>query len=611
MTSTAAGSGRPRMTPVDGDSDTGPFDPRRRIVGIVVVFVLVASLLALQLLKLQVLDRERYVAWGEDQRLQTIPLEGHRGDIFDRNGEELAVSLPRPVIAADPLLVDDVLGAADALAPVLGRDVIELRTLLSSPGRFVYLERPADEDTASAVAALELPGVFITEEPRRFHPGGDHLARGVLGVVGVDNAGLSGLELLHEDELAGTPGRLEAERSIDGRTIPDGNREVVPATHGDAVHLTIDRALQFEVERALADQVTSTGSRGGVVIVTEPATGDVLAMASVTVDDDGQVVATSDNRAVTWIYEPASVMKAMTFAAVLDSGLATPTTARSVTDELQLYEEVFTDDEEYGTMSMTPTDILVRSSNTGTIGWAQDLGATALHDELADFGFGTVTGLGFPGESAGIFDDVDDWSGTTIATVAIGQGIAVTPMQMLAAYNVLANDGVYVEPRLISGFTDPDGVMHGAEAGDTRRVLSTDTATQVTEMLTRVVEGGTATRAAVPGYEIAAKTGTARKVQDSGGYQDAAGNFHYVATVAGFFPADDPEFSMIVILDEPSTSIFASAVSAPLFGELAAWAVRHFQVSPSTDLVLETAGADTAAIEPASDVSDSDEALGN
>ncbi len=575
-----------------------PYDPRRRILVLATLCLLAVTGLVAQLLRLQVLDRDRYVAWGEDQRLITTPLQGTRGDILDRNGEELAISLSSPMIYADPLLVSDPVAEAAALAPVLGRDPRELQATLASSGRFVYLQRPTSDAVADQVEALALPGIFIGEEPQRFHPNGDQLARGVLGFVGHDNAAWSGLEAQYESTLAGRPGELVSERGLGGRTIPEGERELRPAVDGADIQLTIDRALQFEVERALGEHVQAAGADGGIAIITQPANGHILAMASVARTDQGLVVPTSDNRAVTWTYEPASVMKAVTFASVLNEGLATPTTPRLVQDRLQIYEETFTDDELYGAQVMTATDILVRSSNNGTILWADDLGDATLHDYLRRFGFGSGSGLDFPGESPGLLADIETWSGTSFATIAIGQGIAVTPLQMLAAYNVLANEGLYVAPRLVSTIDGPDGPVP-VDAPPARRVIDSETAVAVSEMLSRVVEHGTARAARVPGYAIAAKTGTARKVQASGGYLDAAGEFHHVATVAGFFPAEAPEYSMIVILDEPTTEIYASRVAAPLFGELAGWTLRHYQVSPAFDVVVED--AQDAAAPPATE----------
>lgn len=560
-------------------------DPRRRIGVMVAVFALLIVGLVAQLLRIQVVERDRYVAWGEDQRLIHEPLPGVRGDIVDRNGEELAISMNAPMIYADPLLVSDPAAEAELLAPVLDLDVDEVTELLDTDSRFVYLARQTTEALASQVRDLDLDGVFVGEEPQRFHPAGEALARGVVGFVGYDNEAHSGLETQYDVALAGIPGELLSERGVNGRTIPEGERERRPAIDGADITLTLDRALQFEAEQTLARHVAATEAAGGVVIISEPATGEILAMASIGRNEDGEVGVTGDNRAVTWVYEPASVMKAVTFSAVLDQGLADPTSEKVVSDEIQIYEETFTDDEVYGERIMSATDILVRSSNNGTILWAEHLGDAVFHRYLESFGFGSTTGLDFPREEPGILRDAAEWSGTDFATIAIGQGIAVTPLQMLMAYNTIANEGLYVAPRLVSEIRMPDGTIE-TPAGSTRRVVDASAAADVTTMLSRVAQDGTARAALVPGYAIAAKTGTARKAQASGGYQDAEGNFHHVATVAGFFPADAPAYSMIVILDEPTTEIYASRVAAPLFGELAAWTLRHFQVSPTAEIVV-------------------------
>jgi cell division protein FtsI (penicillin-binding protein 3) len=559
----------------------------------VLLLVVMAGALVAQMVRIQVFDRERYVAWGQDQWSRSVVLAGERGDLVDRHGETLAVTMPNPVIWVDPRLVVDPVAQAEELAPVLGMEPAEIAEVLGSDGDFRYLQRPSDPDTAAAIEAMEdMPGVFVTEEPARFRPNGN-LARSVLGVTDIDQIGISGIEQQYDEYLAGEGGHMMKEGSIDGRTIPASERIIEPAAQGADLRLTIDRALQFEVERSLIDTVEAENAEGGMVVITEPATGEILAMASVARNDDGEVVATSDNRAVTWTYEPASVMKALTFAAVLDSGLASPSTVAVIPDTVNLYEESFTDDELYGSRAMTPTEILVWSSNPGTVIWALELGATALHDYLRGFGLGTATGLGFPGESAGIFDEVDDWSGTSIASISLGQGISVTPLQMLAAYNTIANGGLYVAPRLVAEISSEDGSRR-PESTPARRVIDAETAASVRDMLTRVVVDGTARRALVPGYDIAAKTGTAQKPQEGGGYTDEFGAYHYVATVAGFFPSEHPEFSMIVIIDEPSPEIYASRVSAPLFGELAAWTLRHYQVSPDTDLIFEETAAGPA-----------------
>ena len=324
----------------------------------------------------------------------------------------------------------------------------------------------------------------------------------------------------------------------------------------------------------------------------EPATGNILALANVDRDSLGAARLTTENRAVTAVYEPASVMKAITFAALLDSGVITPESERWIDNQITVYDDTFEDTEFYEPMMMRPVDVLVRSSNTGTITYAGELGATGLHEYLTAFGFGEPTGLRFPYESPGLSPDLDEWSGTSLATISLGQGIAVTPLQMLAAYNVIANGGEYVTPRLIADIVDHEGSSIPQEVTPPRRVISSEAAADLTAMLTEVAgPEGTAHRAAVPGYHVAAKTGTARKVLDNGTYTDAGGNYHYITTVAGFFPAEKPAVSMIVVLEEPCDTYFASQVNAPLYGRLAAFTLRHLQITPPVEVQLAAPGA--------------------
>ena len=560
----------------------------RRVLVVFGLLALATIGLAGRLAQLQILDRDRYVAHGEEQRLNTSPLAGTRGDILDRNRDELAISLPQPTIWADPALIPDPGAAARAMAPVVGKSEAEVLAMLTNADRFAYVERSATTDMADAIEDLELAGVFVGSEPRRFHPGGPDLARSVLGEVGYDQVALNGVELQWDDELADTPGELTAETSIDGRTIPSGAREVRPATDGHDLITTLDRAVQFEVEQQLLAHVDAHCAQGGTVVVMRPASGEVLAMASVVRGEDGDAYITSDNRAVTWAYEPASVMKAVTFAALLDAGLTTVDSTRWVPDTITVYDDEFSDWPLYGHLEMTPADVLVRSSNTGTITWAGDLGSDALHAYLKRFGFGQTSALDLPWESPGILPPHEEWTGTSLATISLGQGIAVTPLQMLSAYNVLANGGIHVAPRLVTGMVDAEGVETTTPVVPPVRIISDRAAVDVTAMLAEVAERGTATRAAVPGYTVAAKTGTARKVTENGTYQDAFGAFHYITTVAGFFPAERPEISMITILDEPCGpgDIFASRTTAPLFGELASWIIRHYQIAPPTEATL-------------------------
>jgi len=456
-----------------------------------------------------------------------------------------------------------------------------LRGLLGGSGRFAWLARQVSDGKAAEIQALDIPGVFTTTEPDRFQPSGDALARSVIGNVDIDGGGLSGIEMIYNDVLQGQPGELSLEIGLGGPTIP-GQREVSrQAVPGADVVLTLDRALQFEVERVLTDQVVAMGAQGGVVIVSDPNTGEVLAMANVVRNDEGQVVSTSLNMATSWAFEPGSVMKAMTFGSVIDAGIATSASRSVVPDSYELWDYEFTDSTPHPTWDMSIAEIMTISSNVGTVRWAEQLGGDRLDTYLRAFGFGEAVDLGFPGETPGLMIPPDSWGGLATATTALGQGISVTPAQMIAAYNTIANDGQYIPLQMVREIVRSDGTHEVPAAPETRQVISADAANQVSNMLESAVAVGTGVNAQVEGYRVAGKTGTARKPLPNGqGYQDAAGNFRYIASFAGFIPADAPALSILVTIDEPTASIYAGHAAAPAFADIAAYAVRHFGIAP-------------------------------
>jgi cell division protein FtsI (penicillin-binding protein 3) len=540
--------------------------------------IVMFSVAVLRLGYVQVVGSGRYVAYGEEQRIQPIELAGGRGSIYDREGNDLAISIPQTTIAADPSVIADPAAAAPLLATALGQDPATVLAALKTDGRFVYLARQVPDDVADRVRALHIDGVLLYQEQARFSPAGD-MGRALLGQVGVDGDGLSGIEEAYDARLSGRPGRLLVERDPDGRTIPAGRHQIDPAVPGDDLILTLDGSLQYAVENILAGQVAATGGQGGIAVVSNPETGEILAMANVQTNPDTGIVGnTGNDLAVTANYEPGSVNKLITLAGALEEGLVTPDTVVDVPSALRVADHTYYDSHA-GQLSVT--DILAKSSNVGTIKVAQLLGPTKVDEYLRKFGFGRSTGLGLPHEESGELLDLDHWSGTSIGSIPIGQGISVTAMQMLFAYNVVANDGVYVPPSLVRATVDRHGDRHDVGPGQSHRVISPTTAAQLRGMLAQVITSGTGQAAAIDGYTAAGKTGTARKPQPGGGYTDEAGNYHYISTFAGFIPADDPKLSIIVVIDEPTTSPYAAQVAAPAFAEIGRHALRQEGVAPT------------------------------
>ncbi len=533
-----------------------------------------------KLVEVQVIEPDRFVQVGEEQRVRTVTLAASRGRILDREGHDLALSVLRPSVFADPSQIDDPRGTARSLAPVLGLDVNDLTDQLSRDTQFVYLARRIDDHLASRVVALDLAGIHLQEEPARFTPS-KNLARSIIGNVADDQTGSTGIELLYNDVLTGTPGELHYERARDGGTIAAAGESRIPAQPGSDVVLTLDRSLQYEAERVLSEQVDAVGAKGGMVVISRPSTGEILALGNITRNTAGDIITAGANRAVTDVFEPGSVNKVITISAALEEGLVEPDTTTPVPDHLQVSDHMFSDDHSHPADPMTVTDILAKSSNIGTIGLAEQLGKDRIDHYLRAFGFGKRTALDFTNESPGILLDPDKWSGTSIGSIPIGQGIAVTAMQMLSAYNVIANDGVYVEPRLVEATVDAKGVRTPVPFDAGHRVVSEKTAREVRQMLVAAVEDGTGKKAIVPGYTVGGKTGTARKPQDTGTYQDLAGHYHYVAAFTGMVPAESPELSIIVVIDEPTATIYGGSAAAPVFADLASFALSRFRIPPA------------------------------
>ncbi len=553
--------------------------------------VLALSLLAFALLLarvalLQTAEAAAYRQAGERQRVQTTTLPAARGAIFDRNGYELAISIPQTTIWADPRLILDPVATANRLAPILGLTSAQAAALakrLAQPAEFVYVARQVDDSLAKSVTDLHLTGINTYAEPRRFDPS-DDLARSLIGATDPDGKGTSGLELEYNKVLTGTPGQLVREKGQDGRTIPSGQHELIAATPGDDLVLTLDRNLQYITEQLLVRQVSNVNAKGGMVVVLDSRTGDILTMANARRDPQtGKVQTTAANLAAVDTYEPGSVAKIVTAAAAIQDGVATPQSTWVVPGRKMFSDHVFTDAEPHPTEPMTLATIIAKSSNIGTMTVSQALGAANQERYMRAFGFGRETALDFPGEAEGILKAASKWRGTERYTVAYGQGVAVTAIQLAAAMNTIANGGTYVAPRLVQATIGRDGTEQPAQAAATHPVLSLATDLQMNQILREVVCRGTGKKAQIDGYTVAGKTGTAYKARSSGGYSDAAGNKKYYASFVGFVPAEQPRLTILVSIDEPPRSgeHYGATVAAPLFVDVAREALRRLQVPPT------------------------------
>jgi cell division protein FtsI/penicillin-binding protein 2 len=550
-----------------------------RMAVLLLVVMAAFAAVGVRLFDLQTRDRTHLVSLGLGQRVRTVAIPAERGNIFDRNGKVLAVSVPQTTITADPRVIKDPAAYVARLVPVLSAhsvavDAAALQARLANrQSAFAYIARKVDDPTAAAVRKLDLVGISFVPESKRFYPSGS-LAAPVLGFVGTDNTGLGGLEYRDDKAMQGVAGELQVERDPQGNDIPGGRHQVRPSQRGEDLVLTLDEALQWNTEQALIQGVNAANAKGGIAIVTDVQTGDVLAMASVdgaTNDHPVQLAAATDkNRPVTDVYEPGSTNKVITMAGAIQEGLVSPDTVlegigQSVTVGDKPYEDV---DPHPTTMSVT--DILAESSNVGTIRIAGMLGKQRLSHYLDAFGFGHPTGIGLPGESSGITLPLSQYNDTSMASIPIGYSVSVTALQMLDAYTTIADNGSARPPRLVGATVDAKGVRHDEPLAPARPVVSPETAHAVTGMLEKVVSNGTGVKARIDGYSVAGKTGTARKAPYDTGETNAS--------FAGFAPASAPRLAAIVVLDAPTGSEFGGDVAAPVFKQIMQFALTYERV---------------------------------
>ncbi|WP_249363903.1 peptidoglycan D,D-transpeptidase FtsI family protein, partial [Cellulomonas fimi] len=594
------GGAAPARRPAGGGL-TGGGGPRRPAgvqagsrgrMGFLTVLVLVV-LLAFggRLVWVQGIRGDEIAAQARQQRLSSYEVLGARGEITDAEGRTLAASVERYDIAVNqkqvgefrstgtPAVPDGAAGVAERLAPLLGMSASELGGMLVGDRDFKYIAKNVLPEVARQIRALRLPGITVDKVAERVYPNGD-LAGNIVGFVNSNGVGLEGLERSLDDRLTGSPGLETYERGRKGQPIPGGYSAGSPAQQGDSVQLTILSDLQFKAQEALEAAVASTGSEGGTVVVIDTRTGEVLALAdsgSVDPNNPGESSGGSLASSVSDVFEPGSTGKVITMAAALDAGLVTPLTQFEVPYTYTTENgETFKDSHEHGLLRLTTTGVLAESSNTGTVMIGQQLPQQTRHDYLTRFGFGSRTGIELPGESPGIlrsWETWDSWDRRSKFAVLFGQAVSVTAIQATQVFATIANGGVRVQPHIIKGWTSADGTYTPAPAPATTQVVSPQTAATVLSMMESVVDDGTGSGAAIPGYRVAGKTGTAQNWVN--------GRQGITASFIGVAPVDSPRIAVSVVLHNPKTSIYGGTVAAPVFSDVAGFALGELGVPPS------------------------------
>jgi len=556
---------------------------RALLVAAIIGFWMLA--VSARLVYLQVSQHQGLVNRARQQQQNAIETSPQRGDLIDRQGRELARSVQTVSLFVDPdqLTPGQLVCTATELAKVLGENETDLLKQLQGAQdekrRFVWIVRRLDEEKATPILALNLPGVQSVLEPKRYYPNGS-LASHVLGFVGLDGQGLAGLEQAYNEKISGEPGRLFLEKDATGR--PYESYEIA-AKQGQSVVLTIDQGIQYQVERALQGAVERTHAKSGSVIVLDPRSGEILAMANApSFDPNAVAVSPADNRrnwALQNVYEPGSTFKIVAFSAAIEKKLAKPDDRIDCQmGSITVAGRLIHDHHPFGTLTMA--EALAKSSNVAAIKLGLRVGDASMYDFMTRFGFGSKTGVELPGETVGILRKVERWQPSSIGSIAMGQEVGVTPVQMVAAFGALANDGVRIAPHLVREIRNSSGAVVYSAQPEQRRVVSAETATALRGMLEGVTLNGTAKKAQLDGYSAAGKTGTAQKIDPK---TRTYSKTKYIGSFVGFAPVSNPQVVIIVVMDEPAGLYHGGDVAAPVFREIAEQILPGMGVMPDVE----------------------------
>lgn len=552
---------------------------RLRFLSIGLAFVL--SIFAARLIDLQLLNRTSRAEAAVADRTAVVSLPAKRGTIYDSNMNVLAESVEAVDVTADPRQVKDKDATADYLSPILNVPKEQIVAALTTDKHFAYIAKQVSPETWDAIASLDLVGIFGQKTTKRYYPSGE-LGANILGYVRADGVAGAGLEYGLDAELKGTDGQKIFESGIGGRQIPTGSereREPVPGT---SVQLTINSDLQWVAQQAIEKRVKEVQADSGTVVVMNPKTGEILALASVpTMNPNfpgGASDANRNNRALTEVFEPGSTSKVMTMAAVLDQNAATPKTVFTVPYTIMRGGSVFRDHDGHPTYRLTLAGILAKSMNTGTIEAAEKIGGEKLYEYIKKFGIGESTGLNFPGESDGYVPPPSEWSPTSFPTIAFGQGLSVNAIQATSVFATVANGGVRIPATLVKSYIGSDGQVQTAQRPEGTRVVSEEAADKTMRMMEQVVgEEGTAQMASIAGYRVAGKTGTAYRINDDCGCYDNS----VTASFIGVAPADDPALVVAVIVQNPKLSRYGGLTGGPVFREVMVHGLQELNIPPT------------------------------
>ncbi|MFW5995697.1 MAG: penicillin-binding transpeptidase domain-containing protein [Halanaerobiaceae bacterium] len=551
------------------------YQTKKRLT-VLFVFLLVAIVLLLvRLVWIQLVNSEEYQSKALEQRLRMIDVEPKRGDIYDRNGKKLAVSTSIDTVVGIPREVENPEEVARRLSGVLDYDYDTIYDRLTRSASAVYIARKIDESKAREIRRMDLPGIVFTEESSRFYPA-ENLASHVLGFAGIDSQGLEGVERSYDRQLRGSPGKISRERDASGRSIPEGIRDYIPPEDGNDIHLTIDETVQYIAERELEKAREEFDISGGTIIVLDPRDGGLLALANKP-DYNPNIFTQYEqknwrNRAISDSFEPGSTFKIVTTASALEEGAVSENDILVDPGHIEVSGSRIDCWKSGGHGRQTFAEVVQNSCNPGFVQVGMRLGKESFYNYINSFGFGRETNINLPGETQGLVSAYDDIGPVELATLSFGHGITATPIQLASAVGAVANDGMLLQPRLVDKVTDDKGkVVEEKEAVPVRKVVSTETAQKTRDLLKNVVADGTGQSAALEGYQVGGKTGTAQHY----------GEQVYDSSFVGMVPINEPELVVLVVLyDVTGFPYYGSQTAAPVFKNVALDTLRYLEIPP-------------------------------
>ncbi|MCK4240217.1 MAG: stage V sporulation protein D [Candidatus Atribacteria bacterium] len=555
-------------------------EKRERITFLFIVFIVFYFLLVYRLYNIQIVQSNKFKEIAQQEHLTSFSIEGERGNIYDRNLKKLAVNVTVQSLFAIPPKVKNPQETARKISSILNLKTKDVLDKLNQKRSFVWIKRKLTDTEVAEIKKINLDGLDFLNENKRYYPK-NYLASNLLGFVGIDNQGLEGLELFFDKELKGLPGLVILERDASGGKIPLSIKEPTAHRDGKSIVLTIDEAIQYITEEALDKAFQKYKAKAGVAIVVKPKTGEILAMAVRPSYDPNYFDKFSQdlwrNRAITDVYEPGSTFKVVTIATALNERVAKLDDQFYCKGWMKYNGHIFHDIHQHGSQDLT--DIVKNSCNVGVIQTGTRLDEKVFEKSIRRFGFGALTEINLPGEVNGLVRSSKDWSKISLASLSIGQEISVTPIQLIMAVSAIANRGTLMKPMIVKEILDPNqNRIKIFKPKPIRQVISVDTALTMTKILEQVVSDGTGKRANLTAYQVAGKTGTAQKFDFSiGKYSDDKYNSLFV----GYVPAENPQMSILVLLDQPKGSYYGGTVAAPVFKEIASKALPYLSIPPN------------------------------